>query len=128
MLNRNQNPPNWYNMEAAFALRAAKDVSLLTAVKQTGQLLPASPSLEQNYPNPFNPSTVIKISLDENGPMSLKIYNELGELVKTVDQGYKPAGDYSYLVTMNDYTSGVYFDSLEEGHDFRITRKMLLLK
>ncbi len=95
LLNKGQYPANWYNGEAAFTLRAAASMRTLTSVKETGQQIPRSLELEQNYPNPFNPSTVIRISLNQSSMMSFKIYNVLGQLIKVVDQGYKPAGIYS---------------------------------
>jgi hypothetical protein len=83
--------------------------------------------LSQNYPNPFNPSTEIKVALDRPGSMSLDIYDVLGQLVKVVAEGYKPAGEYTFDVSMNSFASGAYFYSLREGTE-EITRKMLLLK
>ncbi len=59
--------------------------------------------------------------------LSLKIYNVLGQLVKVVDEGSKPAGDYVYDVNMDEYASGVYFYTLRQECKF-ITKKMLLIK
>jgi hypothetical protein len=84
-------------------------------------------SLSDNYPNPFNPSTTIKVSLSHSGVMSLKVYNVLGQLVKVVDEGYKPAGEYVYEVNMDNFGSGVYFYTLQQGNNM-ITKKMILLK
>ncbi len=98
-----------------------------TAVKQPTRSVPTSFSLSDNYPNPFNPSTVIKVGLNRGGVMSLRVYNVLGQLVKIVDQGYKPAGQYSYDVNMDNFASGVYFYTLQQGPNV-ITKKMLLLK
>jgi hypothetical protein len=93
--------------------------------EQTG--VPAKFALLNNYPNPFNPSTTIKISLAHAGVMSLRIYDVLGQLVKVVDEGYKPAGMYTYNVDMERFSSGVYFYTLRQDVDV-ITRKMLFLK
>ncbi len=83
--------------------------------------------LGDNYPNPFNPSTVIDVGLENNGTMSLKIYDVLGQLVKVVDSGYKSRGTYTYDVDMNNFASGVYFYTLREGSSL-MTRKMVLLR
>ncbi len=83
--------------------------------------------LSDNYPNPFNPSTVVKVSLPENGVASLKVYNVLGQLITTVDQGFKAKGEYTYTIKMENFASGVYFYTLQQGTN-SITKKMLLLK
>ncbi|UCB51593.1 MAG: hypothetical protein JSV10_06245, partial [Candidatus Zixiibacteriota bacterium] len=62
-----------------------------------GPSRPVAFELGQNYPNPFNPSTTIKFTLPSAGdggatlPTSLKIYNVLGEVVRTlVDEPMAP--------------------------------------
>jgi hypothetical protein len=99
----------------------------VTAVKQQPVVVPEKFDLSQNYPNPFNPTTDIKVSLRKAGVISLDVYNVLGQLVKVVDEGYKPAGEYVYNVNMDSFASGVYFYTLRQGAS-SITRKMLLLK
>ncbi len=99
----------------------------LTAVKQPAPQVATKFNLSNNYPNPFNPTTVIKVSLSEAGMMSLKIYNVLGQLVKVVDQGSKAPGVYAYDVNMDNFASGVYFYTLQQGANI-MTKKMLLLK
>jgi hypothetical protein len=128
LLETGKNPPRWYAIEAAFTLRAANSIEKLTDVREGGKLLiPTSCELSNNYPNPFNPSTTIKAGISYAGVMSLRIYNVLGQLVKVVDEGYKPAGNYSYNVNMDNFAGGVYFYTLREGAS-AITKKMLLLK
>ena len=97
-----------------------------TAVEQ-GSALPSSFSLSQNYPNPFNPSTNIKFTLKESGNASLRVYNTLGQLIMTINEGYKPAGTYNVNINMDNFASGIYFYSLQEGNNL-LTKKMLLLK
>jgi len=106
-------------------------LSPITTGMQTrmlSDLVPAKFGLSNNYPNPFNPSTNINFEIAQSGNISLKIYNIMGQLVKTViDKVYKSKGSYSYLVTMNDLSSGVYFYSLIQGNH-RITKRMVFLK
>ncbi len=101
--------------------------SPVTAVKEAPAPVATRFNLSDNYPNPFNPSTGMKVTLSKSGVMSLKIYNVLGQLVKIVDEGYKPAGVYTYNVNMDNFASGVYFYRLQQGTN-NITKKMLLLK
>jgi hypothetical protein len=55
-------------------------------------IMPDDYKLEQNYPNPFNPTTNIKFFLPISKNISLKIYNALGQEVRTIinDQNYAP--------------------------------------
>ncbi len=88
---------------------------------------PSVYSLEQNYPNPFNPSTTIKFSLPEAANVSLKVFNVLGQEIKTLVSGIKPAGEHSITFDAKELNSGLYFYKLETG-SFNSVRKMLLTK
>ncbi|HEY9165720.1 MAG TPA: T9SS type A sorting domain-containing protein [Candidatus Kryptonia bacterium] len=90
--------------------------------------VPGKFELRNNYPNPFNPTTTISFTLNATGPASLKIYNVLGQLVMTVDEGVRNAGQlYTFNVNMDRFSSGVYFYTLQQATN-SITKKMLLLK
>ena len=95
---------------------------------KTDLFVPGKFDLTQNYPNPFNPSTKIRFTLDKKGVTNLKIYNGLGQLVRTViDNRNKLRGSYEYSVDMSDLPSGLYYYQLI--HNGRtITKKMTLMK
>ena len=89
-------------------------------------------SLEQNYPNPFNPTTSIRYSIEETGPVSLDIYNIKGQLVKTLYHGNAEIGSYTAIWngldnSGNACSSGVYFYRLRTPKT-SLVRKMLMLK
>ncbi|MEZ4763491.1 MAG: T9SS type A sorting domain-containing protein [Calditrichia bacterium] len=79
-------------MDGSEAWRLATDAAfpawgpaITTGMGETAPVgLPEKFALEQNYPNPFNPSTTIAFSLAENTDVSLKIYNALGQVVRTL--------------------------------------------
>ena len=83
--------------------------------------------LAQNYPNPFNPSTTISFSIPEASNVSLKIFNTLGQEVKTLVSGFKEAGSYKVNFDAKNLTSGLYFYRIEAG-TFSQVMKMMLLK
>ena len=99
--------------------------------------IPAETELLRNYPNPFNPETWIPYRLAEDAFVTLTIYDTAGQVVRSIDVGYKPAAAYEsrskaiYWDGRNDFSeqvaSGVYFYHLSTG-DFSATRKMLILK
>ena len=83
--------------------------------------LPTAYSLSQNFPNPFNATTTIRYALPvvsrQLSAVSLKIYNLLGEEVKTLVNRRQRAGYYSVTWEGKDSSgrqvgSGVYFYQL----------------
>jgi hypothetical protein len=94
-------------------------------------------SLDQNYPNPFNPETWIPYKLAKPADVTIKIYKMTGEVVKTLDLGYRSAGFYTdrtksaYWDGMDDngqkVSSGIYFFTIKAG-DYTATKKMIVSK
>ena len=96
------------------------------------QALPMVAALHQNYPNPFNPSTEIRFDIPTARDVKLRIYNQLGQTVRTLVDHRMKAGTYSFEWDGSNQAgqgvaSGVYFYNLEAG-DFRDLRKMTLVK
>jgi hypothetical protein len=88
--------------------------------------------LYQNYPNPFNPVTVIHYDLPKLSKVELKIYNILGQEVRSLVSERQSAGHKSVEWNGRDQFgrsvgSGVYLYKIQAG-DYVKVRKMLLLK
>jgi phosphatidylserine/phosphatidylglycerophosphate/cardiolipin synthase-like enzyme len=85
------------------------------------------------FPNPFNPLVNLRYTLPSNGMVSLKIYDIMGRLVRTiVDKKAEIAGFHSVSWDGRDSAgkaaaSGVYVVQLESG-TFVKTVKAILLK
>ncbi|MFA5669213.1 MAG: T9SS type A sorting domain-containing protein [Balneolaceae bacterium] len=84
-------------------------------------------ALEQNYPNPFNPTTTIKYSVAENGPVNLAVFNIMGQKVAELVSSTKQAGTYAISWQAQDMASGLYFYRLSAAGQ-TITRQMTLIK
>jgi hypothetical protein len=84
-------------------------------------------ALLQNYPNPFNPVTRISFNVARIVPVSLRVYNLLGQEVVTLVNELKTPGIYEVNFDAALLPSGVYLYRLEAG-SFAATRRMLLLK
>ena len=98
---------------------------------------PKLTQLLQNFPNPFNPETWIPYQLEKSAEATLQIYDTSGDIVRTLDLGFKGQGFYMTRSTAaywdgrnnmgEQVASGVYFYSLHTS-DLSATRKMLILK
>jgi hypothetical protein len=95
---------------------------------ETQEELPVSKiALYQNFPNPFNPSTKIRYALSNQQHVSLKIYDMLGNDIKTLVNEFKPAGEYEVGFDAGNLPSGVYFYKLVAGK-YVAVKKLLLLR
>jgi hypothetical protein len=83
--------------------------------------------LEQNYPNPFNPSTTIEFYIPQKSRVSLKVFNVMGQVVKTVLDEEMLPGSYQVLFDSENLASGIYFYNLTTKN-YTQTRKMILMK
>ncbi len=98
-----------------------------TGIKEINTNLPDNITLYQNYPNPFNPVTNLEFGIPELGFVSLKVYDALGKVVRTLVNESRPAGYYNVEFDGSDLPSGMYFYKLEAGK-FAETKRMILLK
>lgn len=105
----------------------------LSGVNSDNSTTPKAFNLSQNYPNPFNPSTSISYQLPSDAYVTLKIFNVLGNEVKTLINGFIPAGSHQVQFNANGLSTGVYFytikaNSLNGKQSFQNTKKMILMK
>lgn len=110
----------------------SRPLSQMVDVKDDNNLLPNKFTLEQNYPNPFNPSTVIRYQLSATGKVSLRIYNALGQEVRTLIDQNETAGSKFVIWDGKDnqgkrVSDGVYIYCLQAGK-LKQAKKCLLLK
>jgi len=101
-----------------------------------GDIMPYYFGLKQNYPNPFNSTTAISYQLSaisgQRSAVTLKVYNLLGQEVKTLVEKEQTPGYYSVRWDGRDslgeeVTSGIYLCRLQAGC-FVETKRMVLLK
>jgi hypothetical protein len=115
--------------------RSVANVELIlgtTSVKDANAPVPDKFALEQNFPNPFNPETSIKYHLPVRTNVTLRIYNALGQEVRTLINELQDAGVYNAPWDGKDkngrqLSTGLYLFRLEAG-DFVMTRKMAMVK
>ncbi len=85
-----------------------------------------------NAPNPFNPLTEIRYTVPSRGPVSVRVYNVRGELVRTLVDEDVEAGAHSVRWQGRDdrgssAASGVYFYEVRTGGE-AVVGKMSLVR
>ena len=88
--------------------------------------------LRQNFPNPFNPETEIRFQLPNASRVGIKIFNVLGQNIRTLVDARYQAGYHSVRWDGTDRNgklaaSGIYFYQLQAG-TFSQLKKMILLR
>jgi hypothetical protein len=92
---------------------------------------PTPTTLLPNTPNPFNPSTSIAYTLADDGLVTLRIYNALGQHVRTLVNGRTTAGMHTVTWNGRDdsgkmVASGVYLYRLVAGDRTFVKRMMMV--
>ncbi|MCF8240324.1 MAG: T9SS type A sorting domain-containing protein [Melioribacteraceae bacterium] len=122
--------PGFFNLANSEYWAVLNMVGTVTSVGEglISDEVPTDFQLKQNYPNPFNPTTTIQFAVAEQSPISIRIYNTLGQLVETlINREDMSAGTYSINWDASRLASGVYFYTLETNKTL-LSRKMILLK
>ncbi len=93
---------------------------------------PAFTGIAQNYPNPFNPMTVIPYNVGISSHISLNIYNQSGQLIRSLVDDYRSAGTYTVRWDGTDsngshVASGTYIYNITSDNGSQ-TKVMTLLK
>jgi hypothetical protein len=111
-----------------YKLAPRKDDDFISVVLDVeDETIPNDYGLTQNYPNPFNPSTTIRYSIPKEEFVTLRVFNLLGQEVKTIYQGTQRAGNHSIMFNATQLPSGVYFYSIQAGN-YSEVKKMMLMK
>ena len=93
--------------------------------------IPSAFHLSPCHPNPFARGTTMRLALPAPSPVTVRIYNPSGRLVRTLVDAPLAAGEHPLVWDGADgagrrVASGVYFVRVEAGRD-RASRKVVLL-
>jgi serine protease AprX len=80
-----------------------------------------------SYPNPFTESTTIRYAVDQEGPVSVEVFDILGKKVRTLVSESKAAGHHSVDFRAENLPAGTYIYRVEAGSKV-YSNKMLLTK
>jgi tetratricopeptide (TPR) repeat protein len=82
--------------------------------------------LHQNVPNPFNSTTTIKVELHKACNIELDVLDMHGKKVLTLAKAYFEKDIHTFVVSLNEFTKGMYFYSLKVNDVIIDTKKMII--
>ena len=85
-----------------------------------------------NYPNPFRYSTRITYAVRQPGQVRVQVYNIFGQVIQTLIDERKPAGEYTLLWDGTDgqgrrLPAGAYFYTLTVDQSRPVARSMVVI-
>ena len=132
---------NLQNANAEYALASPRYIGM-----QAPANAPLKTALSSAYPNAANPETWFPFQLSEPSEVKIQIYNASGQLVKTLNLGYREAGYYlnkekaAFWNGRNErgerVASGIYFYTMcakpsrasGQTKNFTATKRVVILK
>ncbi len=75
---------------------------------RTGVNATANDVMLSNSPNPFSSTTSIEVLVVEAGDASVKVYDQSGQLVQTLSEGYLLAGTHQFIFDSSELKAGLY--------------------
>jgi len=88
--------------------------------------MPTVFGLNDAYPNPFNPTTSVELGMPQDGFVSVKVYNLMGQVVATLHEGNLTANTYSFAWDAADVASGMYLLKAETAGSIDVQKIMLM--
>ncbi|MEI7500024.1 MAG: T9SS type A sorting domain-containing protein [Bacteroidota bacterium] len=113
-------------MMANISAAVVKYQSLIVSVEDHGTSVNEF-NLGKNHPNPFNQTTKISYQLPDDGFVSLKIYNVIGNEVATLVNSNQTKGSHTIDYNAKGLASGMYYYTLRFGDQVK-SNKMFLIK
>jgi len=142
-LNTKQEKPATFSFSVDKLAPVGREESLVFTIKsQSGETWtkeikiqvapPEKFELFQNYPNPFNPTTTICYQLTNDSKVTLKIYNVLGQEVRTLVDEQEQAGYHQEVFDATRIASGMYIYRIvytnDAGKQASDTKTMVVVK
>lgn len=107
-------------------------LDVITEISEEVPIVPQDVELYQNYPNPFSSGTQIPFNLNKQTNVTLKIYNILGQEIRTFNLGNHVMGTHNLHWDGKDnfgnkVAFGIYFYQIITDKESMV-KKMLILE
>ncbi len=77
------------------------------------------------FPNPGSGFTQINYSLSQPASVRLTVINAMGQKLEEIVTDKQGAGDYNHTLTLENYSTGIYYIRIEAGEAIAI-RKLIV--
>jgi len=107
LLKGNKTPEFWCYAPSPGLLARTNSTSLSSVMTENNM-----PFIKFSFdvrPNPFTKHTTIRYAVPISGKVSLKLYNVIGRIITTLNDGYVNAGIYTTTLSTKTLAKGVYF-------------------
>ncbi|MCB2200232.1 T9SS type A sorting domain-containing protein [bacterium] len=112
-----------------FWVVASENAGVLDIARNNVSELPQTSKLGTISPNPFNASTLVQFNLHQQSPVTLSVFNILGQKVTTLVQGSFEAGRHEVAWQADGFASGIYILRLDASAAGVVdTKKVVLSK
>jgi hypothetical protein len=111
-------------LEIAIADIQKLTFDLTTAIEQHPELVKQLLKLKA-FPNPAKEYVMIGYSLNENGKVTVEIFNMNGLLIEKIAWGIQQPGDYHYRINTQHLTPGTYICRVQQNNA-SVTQKIII--
>ena len=124
---------DWYYLTSGqdsihkYMIRAYLKTDGMSGFVEDNSAGPEHARLMHGYPNPFNAEATIRYRISENSPVLLQVFNTQGQLVTTLENAFKTAGEYEVRLNGSQLPTGVYVCRLTAS-GISESQKIMLLK
>jgi len=77
------------------------------------------------YPNPTNNNTNLAFNLDQDQNVTVQVYNMLGEVVYTANEGMLSSGQHTIMINGSTLNNGVYLVRLATDNGLTVQRLLI---
>ena len=113
-LNDQSNGVMWYGVQYGYGESVAFEVMPgLNITEETENKVSI-------FPNPSTDFTNLNLQLSNNENITIKLYNSLGQVVKTDRKGLIPHGNHDFKINLDNLVEGLYFIELQIGNSIEL--------
>lgn len=114
-----------YTTYAGENIQANSIIKLTETASDVDEIAEGEFYLSESRPNPVENAAALTYGLPKPAEIRLEIYDSFGKLIRTLDSGFKNAGEHNLTFNVGDAASGAYYLKLSSGEQSETTRLII---